>query len=89
MAKLVVRRSFIDKRNDVRSKRARDHIDAMLRTIEGMPGVGSALVANSIRRRYGNCVLKALVSPYVIIYRYDRDIDTAYVLDLIDARTLH
>ena len=74
------------KRAEVASERTRSRIDGMLATIRAMPGVGSSLVTDSIRCRYGHDVLKAIVAPYLIIYRYDRPRDTVYVFDLLDAR---
>lgn len=89
MARMVYAESFISKRAEVSSTRLRSRIDEMLRTIEQMPGVGSALVTRSIRRRYGNNILKAIVSPCLIIYRYDRINDAVYVYDLVYARASH
>lgn len=89
MARMVYAETFLSKRAEVSSTRLRSRIDEMLRTIEQMPGVGSALVTRSIRRRYGNNILKAIVSPYLIIYRYDRINDAVYVYDLVYARASH
>ena len=89
MARLRVYKEFARKRNKLSSPRTRARVDSMLRTIEGMPGVGSSLVADSLRERYGERVLKALVSPYLIIYEYDSVKDMAYVYDLINCWTVH
>lgn len=86
MPKLIVSANYLAKRNEVSSARIRTNIDDMLRTIELMPGVGSSLVPPSIVRRYGDGILKALVSPYCIIYEHDRDNDIVYVYDLLDCR---
>ena len=83
MARLVVYDGFIEQRAAVESERLGQNIDDMLRTIEGMPGVGSSLVRPSVRHSFGQNVLKAVVSPYVIVYEYDQDSDTAYVHDLL------
>lgn len=88
MAKLRVYIDFLNKRNALKSTRTRARVDKMLRTIEQMPGVGSSLVAPSVRERYGQHVLKALVSPYLIIYEYDRAQDTAFIYDLINCWTV-
>ena len=88
MPRLRVYTNFLDKRNEVKSTRDRARIDKMLRTIEQMPGVGSALVAASLRDRYGPSVLKALVSPYLIVYEYDQTNDIVYVYDLITGRSV-
>lgn len=81
--------SFLSKRAEVPSDRLLGRIDDMLYTIEQMPGVGSSLAASSLRNRYGPSILKALVSPYLIIYQHDRTTDTVYVYDLVDARSIH
>ena len=60
-----------------------ERIENMLGLIELMPGVGSAITADSVRLAYGNNVLKALVDPYQIIYEYDRCKETVYVYGLL------
>ena len=88
MAKMLYAENFLSKRADVRSSRTRDQIDAMLHVIEHMPGVGSTLVSDGMRRRYGDSILKALVRSYIIVYAYDKSNDIVYVYDLYAARTL-
>lgn len=88
MARLRVYTEFLRKRNSISSQRLRDHIDAMLHTIELMPGVGSSLVKPSLKLQYGESILKALVSPYLIVYEYGRDQDIAFVYDLISCWTV-
>lgn len=88
MAKMLYSESFVTHRASVASDRARKRIDKMLRTIEQMPGVGSALVAQSLRERYGQRVLKALATPYLIIYEYDQSHDIVYIYDLINCWTV-
>lgn len=83
MARLVVFDGFIDARNDVRSERIRWNVDAMLMTIEQMPGVGSSLLPDSIVAEFGANVRKAVVSPFEILYEYDEATDTAYVYALL------
>lgn len=83
MARLRVYTEFLRKRNSISSERLRDHIDAMLHTIEFMPGVGSSLVKPSLKLQYAESILKALVSPYLIVYEHDRDQDIVFVYDLI------
>ncbi len=61
----------------------RQNVDNMLRTIEQMPGVGSALLPHSIIEEFGAGVRKAVVSPFEIIYEYDESIDTVFVYDLL------
>ena len=89
MAEMAYAERFLRHRARLASPRIRTRVDGMLRTIERMPGVGSSLVADSLRERYGERILKALVSPYLIIYEYDRDHDIAYVYDLISCWTVH
>ncbi len=89
MTRIAFSENFLIKRSEVLSDRTLDRIDAMLYTIEGMPGVGSSLVAPSLKRRYGLHVLKAVVKPYLILYRYDRQNDIVYVYDLVNARSIH
>ena len=88
MARMAYSESFLKSRASVVSTRTRARVDKMLRTIEQMPGVGSSLAAPSVRERYGQHVLKALVSPYLIIYEYDRAQDTALIYDLINCWTV-
>lgn len=89
MARLRVYTDFLRKRNLLSSPRLRTHVDEMLRTIELMPGVGSSLVEPSLRARYGDDMLKALVSPYLIVYEYDRAKDIVLVYDLIGCWAVH
>lgn len=86
MRSFALSRNFLLKRSEVASEKTRSRIDGMLATIRAMPGVGSSLVPESIHRRYGPGILKAVVSPYLIIYRYDRSCDAVRILDLLDAR---
>lgn len=88
MARLRVYIDFLRKRNRLSSPRLRAHVDEMLRTIELMPGVGSSLVEPSLKARYGEDILKALVSPYLIVYEYDRTEDIVLVYDLIGCWTV-
>ncbi len=83
MAEVIVYRGFLKSRSEVQSERIRKRIDAMLKTIEATPGVGSALVADSIRLAFGNNIRKALVLPYEIIYEYDPPSDTVYIYALL------
>ena len=71
---------------EVTSPRMEERIWALVDTIAGMPGMGSVLVADSLVRLYGTRVLKAIVSPFIIIYEYDRESDTVTMLDLLNAR---
>ena len=89
MASIGYSENFLNKRADVLSDRTLSQIDCMLRTIEFMPGVGSSLVSESLTSRYGSDILKVLVSPYLILYRYDRDTDTVSVYDLVYAPSVH
>lgn len=83
MAKLVFDEEFLQQWADVPSQRTTDHIDRILQLISVMPGVGSSLVADSVRVAYGQNVLKMLVGPYQIIYEFDRSKDTVYVYGLL------
>ena len=85
MARLIVYDGFIEARSRVWSERLGKNIDEMLRTIELMPGVGSAIVPDSIQEEFGSNVLRAVVSPFEIVYEYDKDADTAFVYDLLYA----
>ena len=83
MARLVVFDGFIDARNGIRSEWIRKNVDAMLMTIEKVPGVGSSILPDSILVEFGPDVRKAVVSPFEIVYEYDSATDTAYVYDLL------
>ena len=88
MPEVIVYRGFLKRRSEVRSQRARGRIDAMLKTIEASPGVGSSLVAPSIQQIFGSNVKKALVLPYESIYEYDRPADTVYVYALLHCKSV-
>ena len=83
MAKLVFDEEFLRQWADVPSKRMSDQIDHILQLISAMPGVGSSIVADSVRVAYGQNVLKMLVGPYQIIFEFDRSKDTVYVYGLL------
>ncbi len=83
MSELIVYEGFIRTRSSLWSKRIGQNVDNMLRTIEQMPGVGSSLLPQSIQDEFGPNVLKAVVSPYEIIYEYDQEEDVIYVYDLL------
>ncbi len=83
MSRLVVSNTYIRKRGSLWSERIGNNVDDMLRTIEQMPGVGSSLLPSSIVEEFGSNVLKAVVSPYEIIYEYDDSEDIVYVYDLL------
>ena len=89
MTKLVVSNTFLRKRSMLWSDRIGENVDGMLRTIEQMPGVGSSLVPESIASEFGPQVLKAVVSPYEIIYEYCLDEDVVYVYDLLYGPNVH
>lgn len=83
MSRLVVYEGFIQARAEIRSECLAHNVDSMLRTIEHMPGVGSPLIPSFAQVACGPNVRKAVVSPFEIIYEYERESDTAYVYALL------
>ncbi|MBR1830763.1 MAG: type II toxin-antitoxin system RelE/ParE family toxin [Atopobiaceae bacterium] len=83
MAKVLVTGPFVNARNAVQSTRLRDRIDSMICSVSQMPLMGALEGNRRAIRAFGPKVRRAVVKPYVIIYRYDEPSDTVFVLDLI------
>lgn len=83
VARLVFDEEFLREWSGISSQMTVEGIDRMLELIAAMPGVGSSIVADSVRLAYGPRVLKALVGPYQIIYEHDCASDTVYVYGLL------
>ena len=88
MAEVLVYTDFVEALSKVESPRTRQRIEQMLRTIELMPGVGSALMPAEVRRRYGKGALRALAGSHQIIYEYDESADVVSVYDLLYSPTI-
>ena len=85
MAEIVFTDGFMD---DMASAPERVEAAAWqkLSLIESMPGMGSALLSSSLRRRFGDECLKVLVDPYEIVYRWREEADRVEVLALVHQR---
>ena len=66
-----------------------DKLDEILDTIsilEVSPEIGSAILSESLRRRFGPQVRKLVVQPFDIIYDYLPKEDTVVILTLVHQR---
>ena len=83
MAKLALSDTFVSQRNDISVERTRAKIDKALRMLAGMPELGSRQVPLSAKARFGAGIRKLSISPYLIVYRYDRPSDVVFVYCLL------
>lgn len=54
--------------------------------LEIMPTAGSRNVPVSVRERCDGAVRKLVVGPFDVVYRYDEEVDTVYVVGLLRQR---
>lgn len=87
MARLLFSEQFLDDAATVWSPRVNEHLHSVLRMIERFPESGSACRRASIVDRFGPDVRTCALSPFDLVYRYDRESDTVYLHGLINQKT--
>ncbi len=84
---LVFADQFVDDLDEVWSPRGYDRVRRVLSMIEQFPESGSRSLPRSIEREFGHTVRKCAAGPFDIVYDYDVDVDTVYMLDLVAQRS--
>ena len=87
MARLLFSNQFLDDAATVRSPRANEHLHGVLRMIERFPESGPARRRASAIDRLGPDVRTCAISPFDLVYRYDRESDTVYLYGLVNQKT--
>lgn len=87
VARLVLAERFVDDLDEVWSPRVYDRVRRMLSMIEQFPESGSRSLPRSVEREFGRTVRKCVAGPFDILYDYDVDVDTVYVLGLVAQRS--
>ena len=89
MARLVYSDAFIEDMTTVALASERNEIFDKADLLSDFPDLGSANVPSSIRSRFGDSVRKLVVSPFDIVYEYDRASESAYLLGLVHQRAAY
>lgn len=89
MAEVVVTERFVADAAEVSSDRAFAKIEEALRALERFPEMGSSIIPDLIRRRFGSTVRKLVAAQYDIVYEYDPSSDRVHVLALIPCKVVH
>lgn len=83
---MVLTEGFLVDASDIWSDAVMDDLKDVLTAIEIFPRIGSRDVPASIRERFGEGVLKAVVPPFDLIYEYDEVADAVTVYGLVHFR---
>lgn len=86
MAKLVYAESFLRDAVEAEPASAMEAAVHAAELVADFPGIGSVNMPASVRERYGDSVRKFSVPPFLLVYRYDADLDAVFVLGLVPAR---
>lgn len=79
---------FIEGVAQIYSERVLTELNGALNSIRSFKDLGSGFVYPSLRRRYGDDVRKFPVSPFVIVYRYDKERNRIEFLALPHEKTV-
>ncbi len=86
MAEVIFTEGFMDDVHLVQREEKLDEILDRIALLKENPELGSTLLPQSIRRRFGSHVRKLVVSPFDVIYEYLPQDDAVVVLGLIHQR---
>lgn len=87
VARLLFSNQFLDDAATIWSPRVNEHLHGVLRMIERFPESGSACRRASITDQFGPGVRTCAISPFDLVYRYDRESDTVYLYGLVNQKT--
>lgn len=85
MAKLLLADSFLDSLAEL-DESTEQAVWSKLELVSAVPGCGSALASDSLRRTYGPACLKVAVKAYVVLYDYDDSADEVHILGIVPQR---
>ena len=87
MTKLRLTDGFLD---DLAAapERIEEAVWEKLTLVQAMPGAGSSLLSQTLRKRFGANCLKLLVFECEILYRHDEQNDAVDVLALVHQRAV-
>lgn len=86
MAKVVYTETFVAEAAKIKLEGKRAEVRDAISLLGTLPELGSRALPKSISLRYGDSVRKLVVSPFDVVYDYDADTDTVYVLGLLHQR---
>lgn len=86
MAELIFAESFIKDMTQVVLESRRNEIARTISLLEYAPEIGSGIIPASIRETYGDSVRKLVITPFDVVYEYDKSCDEVHVLGLLHQR---
>lgn len=86
MARLFYSEAFIEDITGVELTNKRDEIFERVDLLADFPDLGSLNVPDSIRMRFGDSVRKLVISPFDVLYEYDRASESVHILGLVHQR---
>lgn len=89
MAELIATNEFLDDVATLTSPKVREKVRSALTAITTFPESGSKDVPESVRRHFGNSVMKAYAPPFDLVYYYEKETDKVFALGLVHFRQAH
>ncbi len=86
MASIDFSEGFIEDMLQVLLPSKREEIFDRISLLEHVPEIGSRIVSDVVRLRFGDEVRKLVVNPFDVVYQYYPELDLVYVLGLIHQR---
>lgn len=86
MAEVIATEEFLDNVATLTSPKVRNKIQSALMAIATFPESGSKDVPESVRRHFGDSVMKAFAPPFDLVYYYEKEADKVYALGLVHFR---
>lgn len=77
---------FIEEALQIYSPKVQKELDSMLETLQVLPEIGSRIVADSVKREFGDDVYKCLIGPFAMIYRYNKEENLVKIIALLHQR---
>lgn len=88
MAEIVFSQEAADKLRRIENAGVLRAVIGRVSTLESFPEIGSRVMSERMRFRYGEDIRKLVVRPFDVIYRFDSSVETVWVIDLVHQRTL-
>ncbi len=86
MPEILFTEGFLNDIAQVLLASKRKEIMDAISLLSDMPEIGSSIVPQSIRRKYGKTVRKLVVAPFDVVYEYHAERNEVHILALIHQR---
>lgn len=83
MSALIYTEGFIEDMTHVDQELKREELFRAAELVAQLPDIGSKRITQHSKELFGENIRKFVVSPFLLIYRYEPDTDTVYILSLM------